>query len=40
MIDIKILFLFRLTVNAAAIDPNRLIVGVPISRLKNKIREV
>ena len=38
--EIKILFFFKLTVNAAAIDPIKLNVGVPTRRLISKIEVV
>ena len=38
--DTSILFFFKLTVSAAAIEPIKLRVGVPMIRLMNKIKVV
>ena len=38
--EINILFFFKLTVNAAAMEPMRLKVGVPMARLMNNTRAV
>ena len=38
--DTNILFFLRLIVNAAAIEPIKLMVGVPISKVTNKVNVV
>tara|TARA_B100000427_G_C15363617_1_gene531041 strand:+ start:659 stop:871 length:213 start_codon:yes stop_codon:yes gene_type:complete len=40
IIEIRILFFFRLIVNAAAMDPIKLIVGVPIRSVMNSTVDV
>ena len=40
IIDIRILFLFKLIVKAAAIEPIKLIVGVPMISVMNRTKDV
>tara|TARA_B110000196_G_C20562448_1_gene393749 strand:+ start:305 stop:511 length:207 start_codon:yes stop_codon:yes gene_type:complete len=40
IMETNILFFLRLIVSAAAIDPIKLIVGVPINNVRNKVKVV